>query len=69
MTEKELTAELTTLERDPSFVTKPAFTTNKDWPDNKMPFVQYHVHYLRTHKLVTHEGYLSNLRLMLKVRK
>ncbi len=70
MTEKELVAALVTMERDPNLITKPSFTTNKtDWPNNQMPFVAYHVQYVRTHKLVTPEGYLSNLRLMLKVRR
>lgn len=68
MTEEEIVRALEDMERDPNFVTNAAFTTNiAVWPDNQMPFVQHHLHYLKTHKLTHPRGYLSNLRLMLRV--
>jgi hypothetical protein len=70
MTEQQIINDLRKMENDSSLITKPAFTTDKStWPDSRIPFVEYHVKYLQTHKLTTPEGYLSNLRLMLRVRK
>jgi hypothetical protein len=69
MTELEIISALKKMEADPSLVTNTAFTANTaEWPTNRMPFVEFHVNYLRTHKLVRAEGYLSNLRLMLRTR-
>lgn len=67
MTEQEIIQALKKMERDVSLVTEAAFTINSAiWPDNQMPFVEYHLQYLRTHKLTQPAGYLSNLRLRLK---
>lgn len=69
MTEKEILAALEAMEADPNLVTEPAFTSNTiEWPTNRMPFVAYHANYIRTHKLIRPEGYISNLRLMLRIR-
>lgn len=69
MTEQEIVKDLIKMENDPSFNTQSAFTTDKlNWPGNRIPFVQYHIKYLQTHKLTNPKGYLSNLRLMLKNR-
>lgn len=38
------------------------------YPDNKMPFVEKHIQYLVEHPKVDSKQYLSNLRLMLKIR-
>ena len=38
------------------------------YPDNKIPFVEYHLAYLRSHKNLNPEHYLSNLSLMIKKR-
>lgn len=70
MTEQEIVNALKKMESDPSLITESAFTADKaNWPNNRIPFVQYHAKYLQTHKLTRPEGYLSNLRLMLKIRK
>jgi hypothetical protein len=69
MTEQEIVTALKKMESDPTLLTEPAFTSNTiEWPSNRMPFVTYHANYIRTHKLVRPEGYLSNLRLMLRIR-
>ncbi len=69
MTEEEITEKLKALEEDPSMSTKDAYSpTANDWPGNRMPFVERHLAYLKSHKLVEAEGYLSNLALIIKKR-
>jgi hypothetical protein len=69
MTEQEILSSLKRMDADPHLATPPVFTINAaEWPDNRMPFVQYHAHYLQTHKLTQPAGYLSNLKLMLQSR-
>lgn len=69
MTEQEVADALQEMQDDPALITVSAFTTNSEaWPDNQMPFVQYHLNYLRTHKLARPQGYLSNLRIMLRIQ-
>ncbi len=69
ITEEEITLKLKELENDPSMSTKDAYSpAATDWPDNRMPFVERHLAYLKSHKLVDAEGYLSNLALIIKKR-
>lgn len=57
------------MERDPSLITKDAYTPNVAlYPDGRMPFVDIHMAYLKSHKQVDPKHYLSNLRLMIKIR-
>jgi hypothetical protein len=38
------------------------------WPDSRLPFVEIHLAYLRTHKTVNPAHYISNLELIIKKR-
>lgn len=69
MTEQEAIDELNGLVKDPTMITKSGFHPNTElWPDNRIPFVDLHLAYLKTHKNVDPKNYLSNLRLMIKNR-
>jgi hypothetical protein len=68
ITTDEITTKLQALEADPTMITKDSYSPVGEWPDNRMPFVDYHLAYLRTHKLVDPVNYLSNLELMIKRR-
>lgn len=39
-----------------------------DYPDNMIPFVDKHMNYLNTHPSLDPTQYLSNLRLMMRIR-
>ncbi|HUP26214.1 MAG TPA: hypothetical protein VM124_01040 [Candidatus Limnocylindrales bacterium] len=39
-----------------------------DYPDNLIPFVDKHMNYLNTHPSIDVGQYLSNLRLMVRIR-
>lgn len=57
------------LEANLGFHTSDGYSSNsEDYPDNVIPFVQKHMRYLNDHPQVNPEQYLSNLRLMIKVR-
>jgi len=64
----EITEKLKALEENPSMITKDSYSPVGEWPNDRMPFVDYHLAYLRTHKLVDPVNYLSNLELMIKKR-
>ena len=64
----EITEKLQALEQDPSMITRDSYSPVGEWPNDRMPFVDYHLAYLRTHKLVDPINYLSNLELMIKKR-
>jgi hypothetical protein len=67
LTLDEITTKLTELQDDPNMRTKDAYSPSAtEWPDNRMPFVEIHLAYLRAHKQVNPSHYLSNLRLMIK---
>lgn len=69
MTQDEIITELHAMQNDPGMITKSAYTPNTElWPDNVMPFADIHLTYLKSHKQVDPRHYLSNLRLMIKVR-
>lgn len=69
MTAEETAAELKAMVEDPKMITKSGFSPNSElWPDNRIPFVEVHLSYLKTHKNVDPKNYLSNLRLMIKDR-
>lgn len=60
---------LLTMERDISYHTNAGYSANAAaFPTHEVPFVQKHLMYLNDHQNVNADGYLSNLRLMLKVR-
>lgn len=67
LSEEEIVEELQKMEQDPAMVTKPSFTTNSEaWAENKISFVGSHLAYLKSHKYVNPEHYLSNLRLTIR---
>ena len=65
--EDEIVAALKAMVSDPEMITRPSFKANSMlWPDNKMPFVDAHLMYLKNHPALNPEHYLSNLRLMIR---
>lgn len=65
----EIKRALATMESDTSYTTEAGYSANEImFPDNHMPFVDKHMHYLSEHRNVNPQYYLSNLRLMTKVR-
>ena len=54
---------------DPTYNTLPSYSTKIDlYPNNLMPFFDKHMKYLSEHTDINHELYLSNLRLMTRIR-
>ena len=69
MPECDILDALKLMVEDPSYHTKPGYNVDEEtYPDNKIPFLEEHVNYLKKHPQVNPEHYLSNLRIMLKVR-
>lgn len=51
------------------YSTESSYSTNGDlYPDNVMPFIDKHMHYLTSHPSVDPAHYLANLRLITRVR-
>lgn len=67
--EEDIITRLKVLEDDPTMrsesIYSPAAT---QWPNNQLPFIERHLAYLRAHKTVNPEHYISNLALMIKKR-
>lgn len=54
---------------DDSYVTETSYSTNSElYPDNQIPFVDKHMNYLNAHPSTDPKQYVSNLRLMTRVR-
>lgn len=68
ITTDEITAKLQALEADPTMITKDSYSPTGEWPNNRIPFVDHHLAYLRSHKTIDPINYLSNLELMIKKR-
>jgi len=52
---------------NPDMITVDAYSPDTEtYPDNRIPFIDQHLRYLRTHKHVDPEQYISNLCLMIK---
>ena len=69
MTQEDIRKELEILASDPTMITQSFYSpAATDWPDNKLPFVEYHLTHLLSHKLTNPRTYLSNLRLMIVKR-
>ena len=69
ITQEEITETLKAFVDDPTMHTNDTYSpTASEYPDNRVPFVEYHLAYIRTHKNINPEHYLSNLRLMIKKR-
>lgn len=64
----ETEAILNEMVSDKAFITEDGYSTNTElYPDKVIPFVDKHMHYLRTHA-VNPQHYVSNLRLMTRIR-
>lgn len=68
ITTDEITVKLQALEADPMMITNDSYSPTGEWPNDRIPFVDYHLAYLRSHKNVDPMNYLSNLALMIKKR-
>jgi 7-cyano-7-deazaguanine synthase in queuosine biosynthesis len=67
MLEEEIRQALIRLDNDEDHITIAVYRSDiSKWADNKMPFVEAHMDYLRTHDKVDPRTYLSNLRLRTK---
>jgi len=65
----EVVRELKTMTTDDAYNTKPSFSVKSElYPDNLIPFVDKHMDYLRSHPAMDPRQYLSNLRLMTRIR-
>lgn len=61
--------ELVAMLGNQSYTTESTYNANSDlYPDNQIPFVEKHMHYIATHPSVDPNHYLANLRLITKVR-
>jgi hypothetical protein len=65
----EIERRLRVMAGDITYNTESSYSTNSEaYPDNLIPFVDKHMGYLRSHPRVDPEQYLSNLRLMTRIR-
>ncbi|HEX7632911.1 MAG TPA: hypothetical protein VF401_01145 [Candidatus Saccharimonadales bacterium] len=65
----QIKAALVALEKDANYCTEASYSANEiDHPDSSISFVDKHMHYLSEHPKVNPQYYLSNLRLMTRVR-
>lgn len=57
------------MESDSMYSTKASYSANVNtYPDHLIPFVDKHMQYLSEHQNIEPEQYLSNLRLMTKIK-
>lgn len=67
VSEDEILSGLYSLESNPLYLTKSVHRYNSDkWPNNEMPFVDFHINYLKIHPTLNPRQYLANLRLVLR---
>ena len=54
---------------DDSYRTVSGYSIDAEtYPDNSIPFIEEHMNYMKKHPHIDPAHYLSNLRLMLKIR-
>jgi hypothetical protein len=69
MTIEEITERLKEFESNPQMITESIYSPMAtDYADNRMPFAEIHLGYLRKHKNVDASHYLSNLEIMITRR-
>jgi hypothetical protein len=68
METEEIRTALAGMEADPALITDSVYSANITWADNRMPFVDAHVAYLKAHPNVSPRQYLANLRMRIKRR-
>lgn len=62
-------AELQAMANDPAYATEDTYSSNSErYPDNTISFVDKHINYLSLHPKVNPEHYVSNLKLMTRLR-
>ena len=67
--EGDVRDKLKQMEQDPLCNTNSSYSANALlYPDHSISFTEKHIAYLLNHPQVDHAQYLSNLRLMIKVR-
>ena len=65
----EIERILLQMEADTKYNTETSYSTNAEmYPDHQMPFVDKHKIFLSTHPTTDPQHYISNLRLMTRVR-
>ncbi len=66
----EFKQTLREMERDNSFITESGYSANAElYPDHSISFVDRHVAYIKAHPSTDPSQYLSNLKLMTRVRR
>lgn len=61
-------AILVAMEQDVAFNTESGYSADTAlYPDNTIPFVEKHMHYLRTHA-INPQHYVTNLRVITRIR-
>lgn len=69
VSEEELRSALQRLEADVAMSTPKSYSANGELhPDHLQSFTEKHMLYLKQHPKVNAEQYLSNLRLMIRIR-
>jgi hypothetical protein len=62
--------QLEVMVEDGSYATRPSYSANAMlYPDHLMPFVDKHMEYLRNHPATNPQHYLSNLRLITRLKQ
>jgi hypothetical protein len=65
----EVAEKLRQMAEDMTFNTASTYSANSTLhPDNRISFVEKHMTYLNTHPMINPREYLSNLRLMTRLR-
>jgi hypothetical protein len=66
---KRIKLKLKSMQANEGYITESSYSTNaEEYENNTMTFAEKHMHYLNTHPNVNPDQYLSNLRIMTKVR-
>lgn len=65
---QEIVQSLKSMMTDERYNTASSYSTDASYPDHLIPFVAKHMRYLNTHPNVNPDHYLSNLRLMTRLR-
>lgn len=62
-------ATLISIATDKAYNTKSSYSVNEvEYPDHLIPFVDKHMNYLNGHPSIDPDQYVSNLRLITKIR-
>ncbi|MBP7018610.1 hypothetical protein KBB17_03855 [Candidatus Saccharibacteria bacterium] len=66
---KNIKQKLKSMQTNDGYITDSCYSTNgEEYENNLMTFAEKHMHYLNTHPNVNPDQYLSNLRIMTKIR-